>query len=708
MTRINTNIASLRGLRNTQNANKLLNQSLQRLSTGLQINNGKDNPAGLIASESLRLQVTTIEQSIKNSNRANNVISTADSALGEIGGLLNQIRGLVQEGLNVGALSQDETEANQSQIDAALSAINRISANTTFAGDKLIDGSKAFNTTLTTADAAKLSDYQVNEAVFGTQSSIAVNATVNTAAEKAQLRYSGGNLSSATTLEIGGAGGRQTISLGASSTVTDIRNAINAVSDNTGVTATVLNGYTLSKAAIGDSVQIGTGNAGLVFTDKTAGSDATVGRQVFVRFVDPGANNSPLSVSVSTPSGNDKLITVNLATNGSGTITSTASDIATAIAGNATANALVSVSQVGNGSGVVSAVAQTGLTGGADAGTLNLYDNRAIGSAGNLNIVLADPGSANQALSVAVSGSTITVNLATDANSRITSTLAQVAAAINADSSASALAFAQASGDTANKATAVASTAFNAANGAIALQSQNYGSDQFVDVTVLSGAFNTFAADNTTSARRDNGTDIGVTINGQQAVGHGLRASVRTGSLDASMTFKSANNVASTTASLTITGGGSLFQIGQEANVAGQIGVGIEAVNTARLGGLTGKLYELGSGGGKSLVDLRNGIVGGGPRINSADLVNIIDEALNRVSTLRGRLGALQKNVIDTNVSTLGVALENISDARSQIVDTDFATETANLQKAQVLSQAGISVLTIANQVPQQVLALLR
>ena len=64
--------------------------------------------------------------------------------------------------------------------------------------------------------------------------------------------------------------------------------------------------------------------------------------------------------------------------------------------------------------------------------------------------------------------------------------------------------------------------------------------------------------------------------------------------------------------------------------------------------------------------------------------------------------------MIETNISTLGVALENISEARSQIVDTDFAEETANLQKNQVLSQAGLSVLGIANQSPQQVLSLLR
>jgi flagellin len=119
-TRIATNVDSLRGLRSLNKADSLQSQTLARLSTGTRINSGKDDPAGLIGSETLRSQITAIEQSIKNSNRANNVIGTADGALGEVGNLLNQIRGLVQEGVNQGALSQTEIEANQAQIDAAL------------------------------------------------------------------------------------------------------------------------------------------------------------------------------------------------------------------------------------------------------------------------------------------------------------------------------------------------------------------------------------------------------------------------------------------------------------------------------------------------------------------------------------------------------------------------------------------------------------
>ena len=79
MTRINTNVASLRGLRSLNKSTNLLDTSLTRLSTGLKINSGKDNPSGLIASETLRSQVSAIEQSIKNSNRASNLSITHNS-----------------------------------------------------------------------------------------------------------------------------------------------------------------------------------------------------------------------------------------------------------------------------------------------------------------------------------------------------------------------------------------------------------------------------------------------------------------------------------------------------------------------------------------------------------------------------------------------------------------------------------------------------
>ncbi len=592
MTRINTNVPSLRGLRNLQRSSQLLETSLQRLSTGLQINSGKDNPAGLIASEKLRSQIAAIEQSIKNSNRANNVIATADAALGEINSLLNQIRSLIQEGLNQGALSREEIEANQLQIDNALSAINRIAANTTFAGDKLIDGSKAFVTQISTADASELSDYQVHQALFGSSSTIEITAQVTQTAQRAELIYTGGTLSSAATIEVSGSKGSQVLFLGSSSTVTDIKNAINAVTDVTGVAAENTPGATLSISGSNNDINVS--------DIRAEGSSGTVS----IELVDPGAANQSLSISVST-TGNNTKITVSLATDAGANITSTASDVVNAINSDATAKTYVHAQIAeGDGSGVVTAVAETSLTG--------------------------------------TSGY------------------------------------------------------------ALRIRSENYGSTEFVDINVLSGSFNTVAAGSDTVTYRDEGRDIGVTINGMQAETHGLKATIRTALLDAMLEFASSANSTSTETTVTVTGGGALFQIGQEVSAGGQIGVGIEAVNTARLGGTTGKLYELGSGGGKSLLDALDS-----NSVDKSDLVAIVEEAINRVSTLRGRLGAIQKNVIETNINSLGVALENITEARSQIVDTDFATETANLTRAQILQQAGISVLAIANQNPANVLSLL-
>lgn len=696
MTRINTNVESMRGLHNVQKAQNQLSTSLTRLSTGLQINNGRDNPAGLLASEGLRLQITTIEQSIKNSNRANNVLGTADSALGEIGGLLNQVRGLVQEALNSGALSDDEIKANQQQIDQALSAINRISANTSFGGQKLIDGSKAFTTATSATDAAKLSDLQINEALFGTSSSITVSATVTTVATKGELRYNNGSLSSATTLEVAGSKGNQVLFLGGSSTVSNISDAVNAVSDVTGVEATLRAGLVTGDVATATAAAR-TFTAGADTLTVTADTAGQAGNNITVTFVAGVGNNVAMSAA---QVGN--AITVTLGTDGAGAVEAadnTVDLVAAAI--NGIGGGTVTATYSGNTTGITAAAAQN-LTGGvsAAAGSVKFTDARPEGTAGNISVIFADPAANNAALSVGIVGNVITVNLATDGSGAITSTAANIVSAIQADTTASALV--NVKQETAGVVGAAASANLTSGVDAeLVLKSANFGSNEYVQLNVLAGTFATTQADETTASYRDAGSDIQANINGQQALGDGLTAVIKNGMLDATLSFKEIANVAATTAAVTITGGGSLFQIGQQADASGQIGLGIDAINTARLGGVSGKLYELGTGGGKSLLDV-------GPNVPASNLVDIIDEALNRVNTLRGRLGAIQKDVIDTNISNLGVALENISAARSQIVDTDFAAETAAMQKAQVLSQAGISVLAIANQVPQQVLALLR
>ncbi len=97
MSRINTNISALQAYHRLNKNNTELSTRLQRLSSGLKINAGKDAPAGLIASETLRSEINGINQAIDNSQRANNVVNTAEAA-GGVGpaaggpGLTNQCR----------------------------------------------------------------------------------------------------------------------------------------------------------------------------------------------------------------------------------------------------------------------------------------------------------------------------------------------------------------------------------------------------------------------------------------------------------------------------------------------------------------------------------------------------------------------------------------------------------------------------------------
>ncbi|RTL25601.1 MAG: flagellin FliC [Burkholderiales bacterium] len=92
---------------------------------------------------------------------------------------------------------------------------------------------------------------------------------------------------------------------------------------------------------------------------------------------------------------------------------------------------------------------------------------------------------------------------------------------------------------------------------------------------------------------------------------------------------------------------------------------------------------------------------------NIATVINNIDGAIDKVNSQRAMYGATQSR-FDSVISNLQVSVENQTAARSRIMDTDFAAETANLSRAQILQQAGNAMIAQANQLPQQVLSLLR
>jgi flagellin len=126
--------------------------------------------------------------------------------------------------------------------------------------------------------------------------------------------------------------------------------------------------------------------------------------------------------------------------------------------------------------------------------------------------------------------------------------------------------------------------------------------------------------------------------------------------------------------------------------------MGIPSIAATNLGSAeVGYLSDLLSGGSASLISG-----------NMTTASSIIESAVKQISILRGRLGAFEKNTLDTNVNSLTVALENVTSSESSIRDADFAEETSNMTRAQILVQAGTTVLSTANSMPKNVLSLLQ
>lgn len=266
MTRINTNVPSLIAQQRLNRSGSELQVRLERLSTGVRINRGKDDPAGLIVSERIATDIKGIEQAIRNGERASAVISTTEAALSEITDLLNSIKSLAVEAANTGAVSDEERRANQLQINSAIQSITRISNTATFGGLKLLDGSLDYITSgLTTSTIKKA---EIFGASFIGTSSIDTTVDVLASAQRGNLYLSGNNspatngvLLSAVTLRIKGNEGVRELSFLSGTSFANIIAAINSNTALTGVEAALINGDA---------------NSGIVFRSSEYGSKSFV------------------------------------------------------------------------------------------------------------------------------------------------------------------------------------------------------------------------------------------------------------------------------------------------------------------------------------------------------------------------------------------------------------------------------------------------
>lgn len=233
---------------------------------------------------------------------------------------------------------------------------------------------------------------------------------------------------------------------------------------------------------------------------------------------------------------------------------------------------------------------------------------------------------------------------------------------------------------------------------AIILNTAAFGSNARIDLTDANGIVRA-AGPGYTSAVGVNalatvqvGTATALFTSSQNGNG-GLTLSDADGN---TISLTAAGNVVASVQNATIgqiTVGSSQFQIGANAGQVTNLSLGNFAASQLGTGVVAGFNF--------SNLDLTSAT-------GSQNAMKIIDAAIEQVSKSRGQIGSFQRNVLESNIRSLGIARESLAATESTIRDTDVAAEMTTFSKLQILQQAGMSVLAQANQAPQAVLNLLR
>ncbi len=585
-TSINTNISALAAQSSLRKTGLAQDTAMERLSTGIRINNAKDDAAGLAISTRMTANIRGISAAIRNANDGISLTQTAEGSLTAIGDNLQRIRELAVQSSNSSNNTSDRQALN-AEAQQLVAEIDRVANNTTFNGIKLIDGSYKGQSLQVGAgndsnDRITISIGNAKSSALGVSSAKITGSalTSGTAFTEGGISINGVNVGSSTTDGVSTAN--------ASGSALAKANAINAVSSLTGVSAEV--GATTKK-----------------FQATSAGGSYSL----IVNGVAVTGNTSTAAVAET----QTVAITANATVAGAFSflgVTSNTTGTTATLAGDAiVANkAAILAGQAAKDLGI------TDITN--NAGTLTLtYKAGAAGVTGADDVTaFAAIGTASNGLTFAA-GTEVTKGVA-GSTGGAKGNASEIAAAINAVS----------------KDTGVTASVGD------------------------SGWYTLTAAD---------GRNIDVSVPTAGA----------TGVSAASTTYGSITLKASSTDGITLGGTQATMAI---------LGSGGQRSST--------------SGAGVSSIDLStaNGAQGA---------LTVLDQAIDTVTNSRAAMGAYQ-NRLTASISNLETTSMNLQASRSRILDTDYAKETTNLAKSQIITQAATAMLAQANQSAQSVLALLK
>lgn len=677
---INTNVMSLNAQRNLTTSGNQLASSLQRLSSGLRINSAKDDAAGLAISDRMTTQITGLNQAARNANDGISLAQTTEGALQEVTNNLQRIRELAVQSANATNSDSDRAALDQ-EVQQRIAEIDRIASQTSFNGRKVLDGSFGGATFQVGANVGET----INLALTSSVKATAIGQVATAASADLDSLFANGT---GLTLAAGGLTiGGNSVAAGNYTTAGALATAINAAAPS-GVTAaasgneitlTNTNGSAVAIAGTANPLGITTvaaattsgggvtlaagemtfGGQSVTGTFTTAGGLATAINALGVAGLTATANGNEIDFANSTGSA----ITVGGTNNIAGITT-----IAAATTGAATPTTALSTS-------AVTATGGAGLTVGAGTLTVSVGGNTAVDVAAATyssvgTLVSAINAAAGSTIATVDGSGEIQISNSDTANSIVfggaqaaTVGLGTIAAATpgtttNGAGSSTGVAAATAAAGTTVNGTGV-TTGVNAAVTATGTPTP---------VTLAAGGF-------TVQVGTGTAVDMAGTYNSQQELADAINSRV-------SGAYASVDS----TGVLSLSSGEAITLGGARAGT-GAGNLGFASMTNAVAGSLNTQNVNTTAGA------------------NSA--IQSVDSALTAVSTLRSTLGAIQ-NRFQSVINSLQAVSENLSASRSRILDTDFASETASLTRAQILQQAGTAMVAQANSAPQNVLSLLR
>ncbi|WP_417777707.1 flagellin [Stutzerimonas xanthomarina] len=686
---VNTNIASLNTQRNLTKSSNALATSMERLSTGSRINSAKDDAAGLQISNRMSNQISGLSVAVRNANDGISMAQTAEGALQQSTNIMQRMRDLSLQSAN-GSNSGQDRQSLQEEFNTLSGELTRIAKTTTFGGKNLLDGSfgntafqigansnETISFSLSDMSATSLKGSYSSASVDGTATDLSAKVTGNAFDTSSKEATTAGTNRATGTATIDPAAISGTLNIGGTditmTDVTDIDSLNEAIDDAgvTGVTATITSGNTLQ----------------LDFS----GSSAVVASGSLIGTVPPAAATNTVTSDADVPADS--------------TIAAFANSGVLAIGGtNIDLSGLTDQASMFDAIKADAAAVAAGVTDAdvdADGKLVLTFDAATVTAPVTVTGSLIGGAPKDSTFTPAVTGGAATVTSTVTAGAPIDGGTTGLAAASSISINGETFDFAQGDdltavmnkindGEVANSGAGTLATGVTASivQERLVLTSADGKNIELKDAAAGAGSLARLGLGaGKTEAGLASATSI--TLNGTEIKFN------EGDNLDKIVTTINNASTGVTASKNAETGTLELFSEDTFTVADGTVGNGLAAL------GLT-------EGTNESITQESNlSNINISSAENSQMAVQVLDEALQMVDSVRAELGAVQ-NRFDNTISNLQNISENVSAARGRIQDTDFAAETANLSKNQILQQAGTAILAQAKQLPQAVLSLLQ